>query len=689
MLKKIKDWLYYYFAEKNWGVRREYGPYVDAHQEEHKKHRWKHWWLLVRLNWHYRVLRREEKLINDELNLCSSSGSSNWYLDRAESTVYKRTPPHQLAKGLLKYDVISFDIFDTLILRALEEPKDVFVLVGERLNCIDFASIRYKAEVEAREINFIKKGTREVTIEDIYTCVEKKTGISKEIGIETEINVEKDICVANPYMKCVFNILQSQRKKIVVCSDMYYPKSIMSELLNSCGYSDIGDIIVSCDYGTSKKSGELFYILRKKYGEKSQIVHLGDNLAADIHQAEKAGLITRYYKKCAEISKTFRENGMSPLARASYRGIVNLTIYNGSNTFSPAYEYGFIYGGFFVLGYVRWIHEQAKKDHVDKVLFLARDGYIYKKVYDLLYNDIPSEYAFWSRLSSLKYGNKFNLNDFFSRVLNRKVNENNTILSLIQDFGLEIVIPYLKDYGLEIDEMVHNGNKKQIELCLRSNINKINEANVQSELYAKLYYSSLIKNCSKIALVDTGWRGDNQYILKRLIEEKWDSRCSVLCYMAGSISAERNNSFILKENLKCYMFSAQKNRNLFDNFNKNSALNMALFELFSQAPHPSFKWFGNDGSLVFNYAEVENYEIINEILQGEYDFCQQYISSFKKYDYLLNISGYDAYIPFRGLIRNYSFAKVSVGMLKFQQSVGSGNKNTLCSINEIIDSYNV
>ena len=62
-MAKLKDKLYYYFAEKNWGVRREYGPYVDAHKEEHAKKPWKHWWLLVRLNWHYRVLRRNDMLL--------------------------------------------------------------------------------------------------------------------------------------------------------------------------------------------------------------------------------------------------------------------------------------------------------------------------------------------------------------------------------------------------------------------------------------------------------------------------------------------------------------------------------------------------------------------------------------------------------------------------------------------------
>ena len=63
MFKKIKDKLYYYFARKNWGVRREYEPYVDAHREEHEKEPWKHWWILIKLNWHYRVLRSKEYML--------------------------------------------------------------------------------------------------------------------------------------------------------------------------------------------------------------------------------------------------------------------------------------------------------------------------------------------------------------------------------------------------------------------------------------------------------------------------------------------------------------------------------------------------------------------------------------------------------------------------------------------------
>ncbi|MFQ6804582.1 MAG: hypothetical protein ACLRT5_06765 [Lachnospiraceae bacterium] len=56
-----------------------------------------------------------------------------------------------LAKGLMPYPVISFDIFDTLIFRPFSVPSDLFVLVGERLDIMDFCEIRKNAELTGQK----------------------------------------------------------------------------------------------------------------------------------------------------------------------------------------------------------------------------------------------------------------------------------------------------------------------------------------------------------------------------------------------------------------------------------------------------------------------------------------------------------------------------------------------------------
>lgn len=687
IIKKFKDKLYYYMAEKNWGVRREYGPYVNAHQEEHAKQPWKHWVLLLRLNWHYRIMRKSNLLLSAQNTITSESSRIYPVFTCSESAIYPRTPYHQLAKGMLDYDLISFDIFDTLILRALDQPKDVFTLVGDRLGCIGFYEIRSSAEKTARDRKFLAEGNREVTIYEIYQCVSEQTGIDIELGIATELAVEKELCFANPYMKRVFDILQSKGKRIVATSDMYIPAPIMKDLLSNCGYNGFDDIFISCEYKGNKMNGHLFHVLKQKYGKNIKIVHVGDNLKADIQRGSQAGIDTRYYKRCSELGTAYRERGMSHLIRSTYNGIIHTTLYNGTNQYTPAYEYGFIYGGIFILGYTRWIHQQAKRQGVDKVLFLARDGFIYKKVYDMMFNDIPSEYVYWSRIPSLKYGFMYSFDDFLNRMVDQKVTLNITIAAVLDIIGCSSLCKLLPNFGLDKDELVHTGNSAQIKKFFRANTNKIAEEASKSERFAKEYYSSLVQNSKSVALVDIGWRGDNQIMLKRLLQEKWGNPCEVHCYMAGSILGERNSVALAKEDINCYLFSSFYNRDNFDVFTRNIGANMAIFELFSQAPHPSFNGFGNDGSMKFNYAEVENYPIIQQILDGELDFCKRYISAFKNFDYLLNISGYDAFIPFRGLIRNYSFAKLAVGDLRFQQTVGTATDSEVKTICDTLSSY--
>ena len=328
MWRKIKDKLYYYFAEKNWGVRREYGPYVDAHQEEHKKTPWKHWWLLIRLNWHYRILRRTDVLCYTKPLMPKRRLP---YLDGSESGISNRRKEIYVIKDLLKYDVVSFDIFDTLILRPFAEPADIFMIVGKRLNRTEFYRIRTDAERRAREQAKAEKGNAEVTIFDIYGIIEERTGIPRELGVRTEVEAELQYCFANPYMQRIYRLLQEQNKKIIITSDMYLPHDIMERLLAKVGYTGYERLYVSCDYGCSKRSQSLYEYVKRDFVGKS-IIHVGDNAVSDIKSAQKSGLATFYYKNVHEIGAPYRADGMSPLVGSAYAGIVNIHLHNGMQT---------------------------------------------------------------------------------------------------------------------------------------------------------------------------------------------------------------------------------------------------------------------------------------------------------------------------------------------------------------------
>ena len=84
--------------------------------------------------------------------------------------------------------------------------------------------------------------------------------------------------------------------------------------------------------------------------------------------------------------------------------------------FSMEYEYGYVYGGLFVVGYCHFIHAYYEQHHLDQVLFLARDGDILRRVYQKLYPDDRTVYVYWSRKAATKLMADEDKHDFFPKV---------------------------------------------------------------------------------------------------------------------------------------------------------------------------------------------------------------------------------------------------------------------------------
>ena len=91
----------------------------------------------------------------------------------------------RLLRQIDKVDVVSFDIFDTLLKRNVRHPKDVFNLVESKYNAEssvelkDFRSQRVLAECKARE-NATKE---DITLDDIYTNLPYDQETSAKLGV--------------------------------------------------------------------------------------------------------------------------------------------------------------------------------------------------------------------------------------------------------------------------------------------------------------------------------------------------------------------------------------------------------------------------------------------------------------------------------------------------------------------------
>lgn len=686
-LKTVKDKLHYFMVQKNDAILHEYQQYRDKYPEKHLNERYKTWILIIKLNLKYRILKEIPKEMHDKINMKLP------YLEGAESQVYKRPNEYQFVQSLLSYNIISFDIFDTLILRPFAEPHDMFIIVGEKLDCLDFTFIRREAEKKARENSFIKYGHYEINIYDIYEIIEKETGIDKNYGVKIEFETELEFCFPNPYMKRVFDMLIEQGKKIIIVSDMYLPRELMSILLEKNGFNNYKELYVSCDYKCSKRHGNLYEIIIRDINKDEKIVHIGDNIISDIDMSSKYNIDNRYYKNVHEIGNRYRADGMSCLVGSVYSGIINTHLHNGTKQYNSYYEYGFIYGGLYVLGYCNWIYNKAKDQGIDKILFLSRDGDIYKQMFDMFYSDISSEYVYWSRIANCKYSSKFQRQDVIKKLVDDRAYsiKDYTIESLLKDFNLQKLEEQLSKYNLDKDTLIDKENINTIRDFLYDNWEIFEKTyDIQRDIL-KAYFNELLKDVKKIALVDVGWMGSGPLGIKKLIQDEWKIDCEIECFVAGfrnSKRAESTSTLDLKGTIQPYIFSYSYNRGLYDYHSRtNKRTNNVYFELFTQAQHPSFSGISNYGEYLFDIPEVENYEMISEMHKGIIDFSKIYINTFKDFEYMFNISGHDAYCAFRMSIRDLRLIKNNFSNFKFAFDVGGDDSSK--NLGSIIDLINV
>lgn len=700
---KLKDKLFYWVVEKNPYILRDYQKYKWGHQGR-KENKLKSWTYLALLNYKYRYLKIQEfeKNINGNNGQKRVTNAVNRrlpYLDGAESEVYRRERPEALAKRLLEYDVVSFDIFDTLLLRPFAQPHDLFMIVGEKLDITGFLRNRREAERKAREKAFVEKGNHEVTIYDIYDCLEFKLGLNKEHAIRVEFETELEFCFPNPYMQEVFKILKEHGKRLIAVSDMYLTKTMINELLVKNGYDGFEEVFVSSEHNASKRDKNLYKIVLGYLGDNVRLAHIGDNYKTDIECARELGISAFYYKNVHEIGNKYRADGFSELVGSAYSGIVNTKLHNGVNKLSPYYEFGFIYGGLYILGYTNWIYQYAKRNQIDKVLFLSRDGDIYREVFNMLFDDQPNEYVYWSRIANTKYTVEVDREDFLARMLMHKSASvlNYTAKGLLEFMDLPELIEILGNYDLSEETILHTGNVRIFERLFVDNWDFVVSKLTRDDEIVRQYFMTIIQDAKKVAIVDVGWLGSGARGIKYLIEKKWRMNCEVKSLVAASRHWDPTEHIaqIMKFELESYIFSRNYNRLHYDvHTSTNNNTNNIYFELFTQACYPSFAGFegveNGDYKMRFDVPEVENYSIYKEIRQGILDFVIAYHETFKKYPYMLNISGYDAYLPYRFIIRDLRFIKKYFGNLKYSRGVGADTENqTFETLREIMNQAKV
>lgn len=305
---------------------------------------------------------------------------------------------NDIFKEIEKAEIVSFDVFDTLIMRKTLYPEDVFDIVqrkAERLGISiqDFKNLRKRADDENPYIL--------PTIFQIYDHLSQIGNIGqtdKETLLKLELAAEKEVLILRRSMKEILDFAVKKGKRVHLISDMYLTREHFQEILEELGIKGYEDIWVSCEHKESKRGG-LFKTFKNEIAGETYL-HIGDNLISDGESARAAGIRTYEIKSALDILKesAYKEilDEAETLEDRMLIGLSISRIFN--NPFlelgedgRPAIEDGMtlIYGfaAPLISCFMTWFVNKIKQGEYNKILFAARDGWMVQQLYEI-YKDI-------------------------------------------------------------------------------------------------------------------------------------------------------------------------------------------------------------------------------------------------------------------------------------------------------------
>lgn len=558
---------------------------------------------------------------------------------------------------LNKYKLISFDVFDTLLVRDIYSPEDVFTFAARHAQNLikdskfDHRDFRIRSEQYARK----SSPHQDVTIDEIYSHYLLMTGVAADIVEEIkryEIETEGKFLRARESAKMVFNSARSQGLNIVIMSDFYMSGQVIRRYLESAGYDLSGvRLFVSSELGLSKKDGHLYDHVAQTMGvAPGEVLHFGDNFVVDTKMALKHGVHSIHIAspkvtldlapKLKDYLAGVKQNqvGQRSLEWSFMLGGVINGLFD--DHFAPRldsafaqnpYRFGYAVLGPLLASYTSWLRAQVEQNPTDVLLFLARDGWVMKDAFDAyqrivpLKKDVPTQYIAASR----RMMDIMALADDFENVT-RIVNARYTSGKLSEFLSIRLGV----ESHLITDEVLSAGGFSSANELVSLPRDKVRTLKVIQRLKAPIQENAAtlaalfkryiadhgVKPDTTVGVVDIGYFGTMQKVIAELLRPMNTDVYGL--YLAVRREAQLDPE--VKGKMAGYL------ANSFDPRDGREPLyirKLAVMEQFFSAPHTSVSNLKEvDGKIEVEYlsdiGEQFQYDRLNAIHKGAVDFVR-------------------------------------------------------------------
>ncbi|MBZ7951678.1 HAD-IA family hydrolase [Campylobacter sp. LH-2024] len=503
----------------------------------------------------------------------------------------------KLKNEISKNSIISFDLFDTFLLRIFLKPEDIFEYLESYFKIDGFKKNRIDSEILAR-----KSLGYYPSYDDIYNFMDEKFHHLKQYEKELEY---KNIYI-NPLMKDIFDYAKSLKKKIIFITDMYYNKDFFKNLLTQNKIFGYDNIFISGEIGKSKDEGELFlYVAEQLNVKSSEILHIGDNYISDYLNPKKYNWNSfyidkplNYFLKYENILSSFIYKNCTITSSLIVGMILKKYFYCKHEEINYWKKIGYYYGGAICYALANFTYCESMKENFKEFIFIARDGFVIKKIFDLIQR---------------KKNNKKIIKTHYlraPRIINLIVN-----LDLDNNFSWDKVGSIIRIFRKYIPNF-KNININKLSYSEKINLIKANWqelSNISKIKYCKYlkYFQKFNFQNSKIGFFDLS---ANSFSSMKILLTFFPKSTKIIGYYWNVLS----NQYLNKFDYRAF--------NLSDKFLDDYIISELLITS-SELPVKDISLNGNF-EFIKNRLEIRRSEVINEILKSEIEFSKDLLDIF-------------------------------------------------------------
>lgn len=575
----------------------------------------------------------------------------------------------KLKKKIKNYDIISFDLYETLVHRTCSKPRDIFFILDNyvkkklKINT-DFFTKRIKTAMELD-----KQYPNISNLNQIYDQISKNYKIKKKITDKIK-NYEKKLeftfAKENSSINAILNYASKLNKKILITTDFHIEEKFLKKILKKCNIINYNNLLISCDLKKSKEHGSLFKYIKNKYPNK-KILHIGDNPWSDIIQSKKNSIDNFKILKPSDVvlesslsnlfvynNNVFDKLSHGLIQNKLYKIITrNKKITKNKILVNCPESFGYIFFGGLTMKYLFWIFNNTKKEKISNLFFCSREGYALLDFFKYFFGKKAKNY----NLVYLKT----------SRFLSYNINlqKNVDIINTFKKHRYYGKFKFLlkNRFDIEISKSDKNQDKiinteqdiNFLKKIIKPYSKKILKQSFERKVNYLKYFEKQVKKNSKIGLIDLTTNASVQTTLSKITDYDFYG----FYLPTGKLKNKKYIKFKKIENFEKYFY---------------------LFESLMTAPHGSFLYAKKNGLFIKDKISTnqKKYKTKTKIHLGVKNFIKDFLISFKDLDILND----------NGLLDDFIFTQIKNSLFEFSNEIKNSfyfdNKYVRKDVNKII-----